>query len=83
MVYSSWGHKSGTTERRSLEGASLVALVVKNSPTKCRRGKRQVPSLGWEEPPEMGMATHSSILIWRMPWKEEPGRLESIGLQKV
>ena len=57
-----------------------MALVVKNSPAKFRRGKRQVPSLGQEDPPEKGMATHSSILIWRMPWTEEPGRL---GSQKV
>ena len=57
-----------------------MALVVKNSPAKFRRGKRWVPSLGQEDPPEKGMATHSSILIWRMPWTEEPGRL---GSQKV
>ena len=35
----------------------------------------QVPSLGWEDPLEKGMATHSSILAWRFPWTEEPGRL--------
>ena len=43
----------------------------------------QVPSLGWEDPLEKGMATHSSILAWRIPWTEEPGRLQSIGLQRV
>ena len=39
--------------------------------------------LGWEDPLEKGMATHSSILAWRMPWTEEPGGLQSMGLQRV
>ena len=39
----------------------------------------QVHSLGWEEPLEKGMAIHSSILAWRIPWTEEPGGLESMG----
>ena len=43
----------------------------------------QVESLGQEDPLEEGMATHSSVLAWRMPWTEEPGRLQSIGLQRV
>ena len=43
----------------------------------------QVLSLGWEDPLEEGMATHSSILVWRIPWTEEPGRLQSMGLQRV
>ena len=43
----------------------------------------QVQSLGWEDPLEKGMATHSSILAWRIPWTEEPGRLESMGSQRV
>ena len=43
----------------------------------------QVQSLDWEDPLEEGMATHSSILVWRIPWTEEPGRLQSIGLQRV
>ena len=42
-----------------------------------------VLSLGWEEPPEEGMAAHSSILAWRIPWTEEPGGLQSIGSQGV
>ena len=41
----------------------------------------QVPPLGWEDPLEEGMATHSSILAWRIPWTEEPGGLQSIRLQ--
>ena len=42
-----------------------------------------VRSLGWEDPLEEQMATHSSILAWRIPWTEEPGRLQSIGSQRV
>ena len=42
-----------------------------------------VPSLGQEDPLEKGMATHSSILAWRIPWTEEPGGLQSVGLQRV
>ena len=42
-----------------------------------------VRSLGQEDPLEEGMATHSSILAWRIPWTEEPGRLQSMGSQKV
>ena len=43
----------------------------------------QVRSLSWEDPLEKGMAAHSSILAWRTPWTEEPGRLQSMGLQRV
>ena len=43
----------------------------------------QVPSLGQEDPLEKEMATHSSILAWRIPWREEPGRLQSMGSQTV
>ena len=43
----------------------------------------QVRSLGWEDPLEEGMAAHSSILAWRIPWTEEPSRLQSIGWQRV
>ena len=42
-----------------------------------------VPSLGQDDPLEKGMATHSSILVWRISWTEEPGRLQSIELQRV
>ena len=42
-----------------------------------------VPSLAWEDPLEKGMATHSSVLAWKIPWTEEPGRLQSIRLQRV
>ena len=42
-----------------------------------------IQSLGWEDPLEEGMATHSSILTWRIPWTEDRGRLHSMGLQRV
>ena len=43
----------------------------------------QVQSLGWEDPLEKGMAAHSSILAWRIPWTEDPGKLQSMGSQRV
>ena len=43
----------------------------------------QVQSLGWEDSLEEGMATHSSILAWKIPWAEEPGGLQPIGLQRL
>ena len=43
----------------------------------------QVQSLGWEDPLEKEMATHSNILAWKIPWMEEPGRLQSTRLQRV
>ena len=42
----------------------------------------QVQSLGWEDPLEKGMATYSNILVWRIPWTEEPGRHQSMGSQE-
>ena len=58
--------------------ASLVAQTVKNLPA--MQGT-QAQSLGQEDPQEKGMATRSSILAWRIPWTEEPGRLQSLGSQ--
>ena len=46
-------------------------------------GDMRVQSLGWEDPLGEGTATHSSILAWRIPWTEEPGGLQSMGLQRV
>ena len=57
-----------------------MAQMVKNLPT---MQETWVRSLGREEPPEKGMAAHSSILAWRTPWTEEPGGLQSIGWQRV
>ena len=60
--------------------ASLLVHMVKNLPS---MRETQVWFMGQEDPLEKRMATHSSILAWRMPWTEEPGGLQSMGLQKV
>ena len=60
--------------------ASLMAQMVKRLPAV---RETQVRSLGWEDPLEKEMAAHSSILTWRILWTEEPGRLESMGSQRV
>ena len=57
--------------------------VVKNSPAMQESQETWVQSLGWEDPLEVGMATHCSILAWRIPWTEEPGGLQSIVSQRV
>ena len=57
----------------------MVAQMVKNLPA---RQETQVPSLGGEDPLEKGMATHSNIPAWRIPWTEEPVRLQSMGLKE-
>ena len=57
-----------------------MAQRVKNLPA---MQETQVLSLAWEDPLEKGVATHSSILAWRVPWTEEPGRLQSMGSQRV
>ena len=56
-----------------------VSQVVKNPPANARDLRDEVQSLGQEDPLEKGTATHSSILAWRIPWTEEPGRLQSVG----
>ena len=61
---------------RRVEWAPLEAQMVKNLPAML---ETWVPSLGQEDPLEKGMATHSSILAWRIPWTEEQGRLQSVG----
>ena len=60
--------------------ASLVAQMVRNLPAV---QETWVRSLTWEDPLEKEMATHSSILAWRIPWTEEPGGLQSMGSQRV
>ena len=59
--------------------SSLVAQMVKNLPA---IWETWAQSLGREDPPEKGMATHSSILAWRIPWTEEPGGLQSKGCEE-
>ena len=58
----------------------LVAQSVKNFPV---MQETQVQFLGWEDPLEKEMATHSIVLAWRIPWTEEPGRLQSLGSQEL
>ena len=70
MPYSKlWGFPGGT--------------VVKNRPPMQETQEIQIQSLVWKETLEEGMATHSSILAWRIPWTEEHGRLQSMGSQRV
>ena len=57
--------------------------LVKNPPACRRHNETWVRPLGWEDPPEKQMAPHSSILAWKIPWTEEPGRLQSMGPQRV
>ena len=60
--------------------ASLIAQSVKNLPA---IWETQVQSMGWEDPLEKEMANHSSTLAWKILWTEEPGRLQSMGSQRV
>ena len=60
--------------------SSLVAQMVKRLPA---MQETRVRSLGWEDTLEKEMATHSSTLAWKIPWTEEPGRLQSMGSQRV
>ena len=68
------------TLKHIIEYTSLVAQTVKRLPA---MKKTQVRSLGWEDPLEKEMAAHSSILAWKIPWISEPGRLLSMGSQRV
>ena len=63
----------------AVDGVPQVSLVVKNLPA----NPGDPWSLSQEDPLEEGTATHSSFLAWRIPWTEEPGRLQSMGLQRV
>ena len=64
----------------NLEGPGLVAQMAKNLSA---MQETQVRSLGWEDPLEETMAIHSSILAWRVPWTEEPGRLQPMGSHRI
>ena len=57
-----------------------MAQTIKNLPA---MRETQVQTLDWEDLPEDEMTTHSSILAWRIPWTEEPGELQSLGLQRL
>ena len=69
--YGPWGLTSSTR---------LAAQTVKRLP---EVRETRIRSLGWEDPLEKEMATHSSILAWKITWTEEPGRLQSMGSQRV
>ena len=73
-------HKSNIYNIYTYFMASLVAQRLKRLPGML---ETWVWSLGREDPQEKEMATHSSILAWRIPWREEPGRLQSMGSQRV
>ena len=70
----------GFYTRKGDERIYLVAQTVRNP---LAMQEIWVLSLGWEDPLEKGMATHPSILAWEIPWTEEPGGLQSMGLQRV
>ena len=76
--YKNWTHK--TSSWKYIIVWSLVAQTVKRLPT---MQETWVRTLGQEDPLEKEMATHSSILAWKMPWTEEPGWLLSMGSQRV
>ena len=73
-------NKTGKNPYSPKAWASLVAQMVKNLPAV---QETWVQSLGWEDPLEKGMAAHSSILAWRIPLTEEPGKLQFMGSLRV
>ena len=75
-----WSIDSVTIGLSFMTRASLVAQMVKRLPA---MWETRVQSLGWEDLLEKEMATHSSIRAWRIPGTEEPGRLQSMGSQRV
>ena len=79
-TYRPWGHKELDVTKQLTFWTSLVAQMVKYLPT---MWETWVQSLGREDPVEKEMATYSSILAWKMPWMEKPGRLQSMGSQRV
>ena len=81
--YIPWDQKESATEyTHTLHcvWASLVAQTVKNLP---KMQETLIRSPSWEDPMEKGMATHSSIIAWRIPWTEAPSRLQYLGSQRV
>ena len=66
-----------------IKGSCLVAQMVKHLPTMPTMWETRVQALGWEDLLEKEMATHSNILAWKIPWMVEPGRPQSMGLQRV
>ena len=77
------GHDLATGKQQRCMGGFPGSSAVKNLPAGQEMQELRGPSLGREDPLEEGMATHSSILAWRIPWTEAPSGLQSIGLQRV
>ena len=75
--------RTGVKRHHIVKGASQQAPVVKKLPANAGDKEMQVQSLSGEGPLEEGMAPHSSILAWRLPWTEEPGGLWSTGSQSL
>ena len=73
-------YRNQGNSRKTSTFASLVAQTVKNLPA---MQETRIQSLGQEDPLEKGMATHSSILVWKTPQVEEPGKLQAMGSQRV
>ena len=73
-----FGQSNGPSWKRNYRRDSLMAQMVKRLP---EMQETLVWSLGWEDPLEKEMATHSSTLAWKIPWAEEPGRLQFMGSQ--
>ena len=80
LVWQQFCHSTRKIHLYQQREAALVAQMVKNSPS---MQEIWVQSLGWEDPLEKGMANHSSILAWSIPWTEESGRLQFMGLPRV
>ena len=81
FIFSKWEDWIGLGKYLSV--ASLVTQLVKNSPANSGGARDVVQSLGWEDPLEKEMATHSGILSWEILWTEEPSGLQSMGSQRV
>ena len=91
MCCSQWGHRaSDTTERLNdkhqplkLRGAFNQRPGGLDGTASAHKAETRIQSLGREDPLQKEMATHCSILAWKIPWTEEPGRLRSMGSQRV
>ena len=84
--YSPCGHKESDMTQRLNNNTYCIGLLrytSGNLPANAGDIKARIQSLGQEDPLERGMATHSSIPAWRIPWTDEPGQLQSIGSQRV
>ena len=72
-----------TVQKHQFFGAQLTSMVLQTVKRLSTMRETQVWSLGWEDPLEREIAIHSSTIAWKIPWTEEPGRLQSMGSQRV